>query len=230
LSGTTRWNTPSCRAAAQSTTTRPGTVKRTPPEAEELFGPVSAKLFKGLTWRLPLHTNGYGPVFKGFCDAPNAGKRDRCPGGEAPGFVFVAIASDGASIPAVPGVDDVPNVLVQGPKRVEFIQQERRPFRLNHPEHPLQAEATRKLAVAFLEGGRQGVAALALERVAAYAAEDADVTLTLADTFTCVPVNAVLVELTVVLAPVALTLDVISSVPPDRVKLALLTTAFVVLT
>ena len=48
-------------------------------------------------------------------------------------------------------------------------------FRRNHPEHPLQADATRKLAVAYLEGGRQREAAVELERVAANPAEDAEV-------------------------------------------------------
>jgi len=48
-------------------------------------------------------------------------------------------------------------------------------FRRNHPQHPLQADATRKLAVAYLEGGRQREAAVELERVAANAMEDAEV-------------------------------------------------------
>jgi len=48
-------------------------------------------------------------------------------------------------------------------------------FRRNHPQHPLQADATRKLAVAYLEGGRQREAAVELERVAANMAEDAEV-------------------------------------------------------
>jgi tetratricopeptide (TPR) repeat protein len=48
-------------------------------------------------------------------------------------------------------------------------------FRRNHPEHPLQADATRKLAVAYLEGGRQREAAVELERVAANPAEEAEV-------------------------------------------------------
>jgi tetratricopeptide (TPR) repeat protein len=48
-------------------------------------------------------------------------------------------------------------------------------FRRNHPDHPLQADATRKLAVAYLEGGRQREAALELERVVANPAEEAEV-------------------------------------------------------
>ena len=48
-------------------------------------------------------------------------------------------------------------------------------FRRNHPDHPLQADATRKLAVAYLEGGRQREAAVELERVAANPAEEAEV-------------------------------------------------------
>ena len=48
-------------------------------------------------------------------------------------------------------------------------------FRRNHPQHELQAEVTRKLAVAYLEGGRQREAAVELERVAAAPGEDAEV-------------------------------------------------------
>jgi tetratricopeptide (TPR) repeat protein len=48
-------------------------------------------------------------------------------------------------------------------------------FRRNHPGHALQADATRKLAVAYLEGGRQREAAVELERVAANPAEEAEV-------------------------------------------------------
>jgi tetratricopeptide (TPR) repeat protein len=46
-----------------------------------------------------------------------------------------------------------------------------RDFRLNHPEHALAAEATRRLAVAYLEGGHPREAAVELERVAASGAE-----------------------------------------------------------
>jgi tetratricopeptide (TPR) repeat protein len=45
-------------------------------------------------------------------------------------------------------------------------------FRRNHPGHELEAEATRKLAVAYLEGGRTREAAVELERVAASDAEE----------------------------------------------------------
>jgi tetratricopeptide (TPR) repeat protein len=48
-------------------------------------------------------------------------------------------------------------------------------FRRNHPQHALQGEVTRKLAVAYLEGGRQREAAVELERVAAAPAEDPEV-------------------------------------------------------
>jgi len=48
-------------------------------------------------------------------------------------------------------------------------------FRRDHAGHELQADVTRKLAVAFLEGGRSREAAVELERVAANGAEDAEV-------------------------------------------------------
>jgi len=48
-------------------------------------------------------------------------------------------------------------------------------FRRDHPGHALQAEVTRKLAVAYLEGGRSAAAAVEFERVAATAAEPEDV-------------------------------------------------------
>ena len=48
-------------------------------------------------------------------------------------------------------------------------------FRRNHPRHELQADVTRKLAVAYLEGGRHREAALELERVAANGAEEPEV-------------------------------------------------------
>jgi predicted Zn-dependent protease len=48
-------------------------------------------------------------------------------------------------------------------------------FRRNHPGHALEAEATRKLAVAYLEAGQPGAAATELERVAANEAEPAEV-------------------------------------------------------
>lgn len=48
-------------------------------------------------------------------------------------------------------------------------------FRRDHPGHALQAEVTRKLALAYLEGGRSAAAAMEFERVAATAAEPEDV-------------------------------------------------------
>jgi tetratricopeptide (TPR) repeat protein len=48
-------------------------------------------------------------------------------------------------------------------------------FRSSYPDHELQPEVTRKLAVAYLEGGRQHDAAVELERVAGRDAEDAEV-------------------------------------------------------
>jgi cellulose synthase operon protein C len=48
-------------------------------------------------------------------------------------------------------------------------------FRRDHPGHALQAEVTRKLAVAYLEGGRGAAAAAEFERVAATATEPEDV-------------------------------------------------------
>jgi len=48
-------------------------------------------------------------------------------------------------------------------------------FRRSHPGHELQADVTRKLAVAYLEGGRQREAAVELERVAASGAEEPEV-------------------------------------------------------
>ena len=46
-------------------------------------------------------------------------------------------------------------------------------FRRDHPQDELQPEVTRKLAVAYLEGGQQRKAAVEFERVAARDAEDA---------------------------------------------------------
>ncbi|RPI12181.1 MAG: tetratricopeptide repeat protein, partial [Lysobacterales bacterium] len=48
-------------------------------------------------------------------------------------------------------------------------------FRRDHPDHALQPEVTRKLAVAYLEGGRKREAAVELERVAALPGEPEDV-------------------------------------------------------
>ncbi|MGB5102546.1 MAG: tetratricopeptide repeat protein [Steroidobacteraceae bacterium] len=48
-------------------------------------------------------------------------------------------------------------------------------FRRDHPQHELQSDVTRKLAVAYLEGGRSREAAVELERVAANGGEDAEV-------------------------------------------------------
>ena len=48
-------------------------------------------------------------------------------------------------------------------------------FRSAHPQHELQPDVTRKLAVAYLEAGRKHDAAVELERVAAREAEDAEV-------------------------------------------------------
>ncbi len=47
-------------------------------------------------------------------------------------------------------------------------------FRRNHPDHGLQAEVTRKLAVAYVEDGRTAQAAVELERVAASEGEPAE--------------------------------------------------------
>ena len=48
-------------------------------------------------------------------------------------------------------------------------------FRRDHPDSPLQPEATRKLAVAYLEGGRPLQAAAEFDRIAASATEPAEV-------------------------------------------------------
>jgi tetratricopeptide (TPR) repeat protein len=48
-------------------------------------------------------------------------------------------------------------------------------FRRDHPQHELQADVTRKLAVAYLEGGRSREAAAELERIAANPAEESEV-------------------------------------------------------
>jgi tetratricopeptide (TPR) repeat protein len=48
-------------------------------------------------------------------------------------------------------------------------------FRAAHPQHELAADATRKLAVAYLEAGRSQQAAIELERVAASDGEDPEV-------------------------------------------------------
>jgi tetratricopeptide (TPR) repeat protein len=48
-------------------------------------------------------------------------------------------------------------------------------FRREHPGHALQPEVTRKLAVAYLEGGRRRDAAVEYERIAGTQAEPADV-------------------------------------------------------
>jgi len=48
-------------------------------------------------------------------------------------------------------------------------------FRRDHPGHELQDDVTRKLAVAYLEGGRTREAAVELERVAANGSEDVEV-------------------------------------------------------
>jgi tetratricopeptide (TPR) repeat protein len=48
-------------------------------------------------------------------------------------------------------------------------------FRRDHPQHELQPEATRKLAVAYLEGGRKHDAAVEFERIANRDLEDPDV-------------------------------------------------------
>jgi tetratricopeptide (TPR) repeat protein len=48
-------------------------------------------------------------------------------------------------------------------------------FRRSHPDHALVADATRKLAVAYLQSGRPRDAALELERVAAREGEDSEV-------------------------------------------------------
>jgi len=48
-------------------------------------------------------------------------------------------------------------------------------FRREHPQHELQPEVTRKLAVAYLEGGHKREAAVELERVAGRAGEDREV-------------------------------------------------------
>jgi tetratricopeptide (TPR) repeat protein len=48
-------------------------------------------------------------------------------------------------------------------------------FRREHPGHALQAEATRKLALAYLEGGRALEAAREFERIAADPAESGDI-------------------------------------------------------
>jgi len=48
-------------------------------------------------------------------------------------------------------------------------------FRRDHPQDPLQPDVTRKLAVAYLEGGRPHEAAVELERVASRDAEEPEV-------------------------------------------------------
>lgn len=48
-------------------------------------------------------------------------------------------------------------------------------FRRDHPQHEFQADVTRKLAVAYLEGGRHREAAVELERIADTAGEDPEV-------------------------------------------------------
>ncbi len=80
-------------------------------------------------------------------------------------FLRVAAVAPGSSIRATAEYDAATLLLqnAQWDRAVQVLQA----FRLDHPQHELQPEVTRKLAAAYLENNRQGEAAAEFERLAA---------------------------------------------------------------
>jgi tetratricopeptide (TPR) repeat protein len=97
--------------------------------------------------------------------------------GDVPGAVqeFLRVASVAPGSPASAKAEyDAATLLLTAHNWNEAASVLER-FRSSHPGHELQPEVTRKLAVAYLEGGRPHDAAVELERVAASDAEDSQV-------------------------------------------------------
>ena len=88
-------------------------------------------------------------------------------------FLRVASVVPESSIRATAEYDAATLLLTS--KQWERAAQVLEAFRTNHPGHELLPEATRKLAVAYLEAGRPQQAAVELERVAGSEAEDGEV-------------------------------------------------------
>jgi len=97
--------------------------------------------------------------------------------GDLPGAVqdFLRVASVAPTSPAGPKAEFDAATLLLTAKRWDQAAGVLEGFRRDHPQHELQPEVTRKLAVAYLEGGHQREAATELERVAAREGEDAEV-------------------------------------------------------
>jgi len=97
--------------------------------------------------------------------------------GDVPGAVadFLRVASVAPSSPTRIAAEFDAATLLMGASAWADAAAVLERFRRDHPGDALQPEATRKLAVAYLEGGRKHDAAVEFERIADAAAEPADV-------------------------------------------------------
>jgi tetratricopeptide (TPR) repeat protein len=88
-------------------------------------------------------------------------------------FLRVATVVPDSTIRAKAELDAA--TLLLGAQQWDRAAQVLESFRAAHPQHELAADATRKLAVAYLEAGRTQQAAIELERVAARDGEDPEI-------------------------------------------------------
>jgi tetratricopeptide (TPR) repeat protein len=88
-------------------------------------------------------------------------------------FLRVAAVAPASPTRAAAEFDAATLLIASGAQSDAAVVLER--FRREHPGHALQPEATRKLAVAYLDGGRLHDAAVEFERIATTAAEPDDV-------------------------------------------------------
>ncbi len=88
-------------------------------------------------------------------------------------FLRVATVAPASPTRAAAEFDAATLLIASGAQSDAVVVLER--FRRDHPGHALQSEATRKLAVAYLDGGRLRDAAVEFERIATTAGEPEDV-------------------------------------------------------
>lgn len=88
-------------------------------------------------------------------------------------FLRVGTLAPGAKVRATAEYDAA--TLLVNAKQWQQASEVLEAFRRNHPDHELEPEVTRKLAVAYLETGRSGESAAEFERMAAEKSESAEV-------------------------------------------------------
>lgn len=135
-------------------------------EAERAYGEVSARLAADDPQRLEITERLAASVYRQAEARQSAG--------DIPGavreFLRVATVAPASPVRARAELDAAALLLTAQQWNEAAVVLEA--FRRDHPAHELQPDVTRKLAVAYLEGGRQHEAAVELERVAGSGAEE----------------------------------------------------------